>query len=272
MALITISQSLGSGDTSIARKVAEELDLELFDDRKIKEKALEIGIRSEDLTGLDEKAPNFFDRLLSQKPETYLDILKSVVYEICRPGTGVVVGHGSQVLLQNFECAFHVLVHASEASRIETIARDMDVTVDIAKKLIRKRDSEHAGFFRYAFNMRWNEPTLYDLVVNPSKIGFDLTTELIIQSARSEEIKACSLGTLQTMEHLSMERRITAVLKQHDIRIQTLNVEVPDPGVALIRGFVSNKNERQSIIKTVSEIPGIKKVEAQIAILEPYAD
>ena len=147
MALITISQSTGSGDIRIAGRVAEALELELFDDQKLKERALAMGIRSEDLTGFDEKAPGFFDRLLSSKPETYLDIMKAVVYEVSRGGSGVVVGHGSQVLLRNFDCAFHVLIHSSEAARIENLTRNRDVDPDVAKKLIRKSDHERKGFF-----------------------------------------------------------------------------------------------------------------------------
>ena len=95
MALITISQSFGSGDAGIAERVAEAMDLELFDDQKLKERALAIGIRSEDLKEFDEKAPGFFDRLLSTWPEIYLDVMKGVVYEVAREGNGIVIGRPS---------------------------------------------------------------------------------------------------------------------------------------------------------------------------------
>lgn len=272
MALITISRSMGSGDLDIARRVAEALDLELFDDRRLKEKALAMGIRSEDLKGLDEKAPGFFDRLLSQKPETYLDLLESVVYATCREGNGVVVGHGSQVLLKDFDCAFHVLVHASEKTRIGTVSRDKGVTKEVAKRLVRKNDSERRGFFRWAFSMQWDAPNLYDLVINPEKIGADATGELIIQSARSEGVKACSLGALERMERLSLQKRVTAALKQEDVLLRTLVVEVQTPGTARIRGVVGSERDRRHIIDTTSGVSGVERVEAEIVVVDIAAE
>jgi len=269
MALITISRSMGSGDVDIARRVADALGLELFDDRRLKENALAMGIRSEDLKGLDEKAPGFFDRLLSQKPEAYLDLLESVVYATCREGNGVVVGHGSQVLLKDFDCAFHVLVHASEKTRIEAVSRDKGVSAEVAKRIVRKSDSERRGFFRWAFSMQWDAPNLYDLVVNPEKIGAEATAGLIIQSARSEGVTACSLGALQRMEKLSLERRVTAALKQRDVLMRTLFVDVASPGVARLRGVVAGERERRKIIDIAEAVPGVETVDAQLVILEP---
>jgi cytidylate kinase len=234
MALITLSQSMGSGGAPIARRVAEALNLDLFDDQRLKQKAVEMGVCAADLKGLDEKAPGFFDRLLSQKPEVYLDILKAVVYETCRQGSGVIVGHGSQVLLNDFNCAFHVLLHASQKARIESIAREKGLAPEVARRLIHKNDSEQRGFFRYAFNLRWDDPTLYDLVINPDKIGLDVSAGIIIQGARSDEIKACSLSALETIERRSLERQVTAALKRHDLHLSLLYVEVPKPGVAMM--------------------------------------
>jgi len=44
LALITISSSFGSGGEKVAGKVSEQLGAELFDDEKIQEKALSMGI------------------------------------------------------------------------------------------------------------------------------------------------------------------------------------------------------------------------------------
>ena len=269
MALITLSQSMGSGGAPIARRVAEALNLELFDDQRLKQKAVEMGVCAADLKGLNEKAPGFFDRLLSQKPEVYLDILKAVVYETCRQGSGVIVGHGSQVLLNDFNCAFHVLLHASQKARIESIAREKGLAPEVARRLIHKNDSEQRGFFRYAFNLRWDDPTLYDLVINPDKIGLDVSAGIIIQGARSDEIKACSLSALETIERRSLERQVTAALKRHDLHLSLLYVEVPKPGVAMIRGTVSTEGQRRQIQQIVAAVPGIETVEIQL--LPPHS-
>ena len=264
MALITISQSMGSGGARIARRVAESLNLELLDDQRLKQEALEMGIRAEELKGLDEKAPGFFDRLLSRKPEAYVDILQSVVYEIGHKGSGVIVGHGSQVLLNDFNCAFHVLLNASEKARIAAVSQQRGLTPDIARKLIHRADSEQRGFFRYAFNRQWDDPGLYDLIINPEKLGIQVSAEMIIHGARSEKIEACSLGALETMQRRSLERRVTAALKQHDLRMSTLYVDVPAPGVVRVWGSVSDENEERQIQRIVPAVAGVEKTDIKL--------
>ena len=84
-------------------------------------------------------------------PELYLDILESVVYQVSRGGEGVIVGHGSQLLLRDFGCAMHVFIHASEAYRIQQLMGQYDLTNKAAEKMIRKSDNEKKGFLRFAF-------------------------------------------------------------------------------------------------------------------------
>jgi cytidylate kinase len=62
MSLITISQGIGCDGNEIARKVSESLQIELYDDSKLKEEARRTGLHSEQLKAFDEKAPGYFER------------------------------------------------------------------------------------------------------------------------------------------------------------------------------------------------------------------
>jgi len=269
MALITMSHGLGSSGMGIARQVALTLNLELYDDQRIKEQAVKMGIRTEDLKGLDEKKPGLFDRLLSSKPEVYKDLMESVVYQVSREGTGVIIGHGSQVLLRAFGCALHVLVHASESYRIQNIMKHQRLSQETAQKLIRKSDHEKGGFLRFAYDLDWADPSLYDCMVNPEKMGVDAAARIIIETAKSDEIQACSLTALETMEKLSQERLILATLTKHNLNISLLNVEVPEKGVAVIRGITYTEEDKQYAIKIVKTVSGISDVQSEISVM-PY--
>jgi hypothetical protein len=61
MPLITISRGIGCGGMIVARLVSESLKVELSDDNKLHQEADKMGIRAEEVKGLDEKAPLFFD-------------------------------------------------------------------------------------------------------------------------------------------------------------------------------------------------------------------
>jgi cytidylate kinase len=188
MSLITISESIGCGGKAIAALVAKELKLELYDDRRLEEEAIQLGVQPEALKDLDEKAPGIFSRIFSDKPQVYLDLLQGVVYEVAKRGQGIILGHGSQVLLRDFGCALHVRIYGSESSRIEYLMKGRGLSREATEKLIHKTDNEQRGFLQFAFHMNWNDPCLYDLVINRDKLSTDLAAKLVIEAARSQEI------------------------------------------------------------------------------------
>jgi len=263
---------MGSGGMSIARRVAETLNLELYDDQRLREQAVTMGIQSEDLIGLYEKKPGFFDRLLSSKPEAYKDLMESVVYQVSREGAGVIIGHGSQVLLQAFGCALHVLVHASEPYRIQNIMKHQKLDRESAQRLIRKSDHEKGGFFRFAFNQDWDDPAIYDLIINAEKIGMDAAAKIIIETAQLDEIKTCSLTALETIEKLSQQRLILAALAKYNLNRTLLNVDVPEKGAVVIRGFTYSEADKQQAVQIVKAVPGISDVQSEISVIPSQVD
>lgn len=62
MPLITITQNIGSDGISVARRVAAVLRIPLYDDAKLMEEAIRMGLDIEQLQGLQEKAPGWFEQ------------------------------------------------------------------------------------------------------------------------------------------------------------------------------------------------------------------
>lgn len=271
MSLITISRSMGSGGSRIASLVADGLNVELYDDRRLQEEAVAMGIRSEELKSLNEKAPGFFDHVWSHKPELYLDLMESVIYEVARKGEGVIMGHGSQLLLREFGCAMHVLVHASESTRIQRMIDRHGMTRKAAERLVHKSDHVQKGFLRFAFHMDWNDPSLYDMVINTEKVGPQSAAKLIVEAAQAQEIKECSITALDAMERMSLTRRIEASLLRNDFSLTRLHVEVLEKGVAHIRGLVETEEVRSRLIDEVKGVPGVSDVQTDVIVLPATA-
>ena len=268
MSLITLTQNLGSGGIAFARRVAEQLDMELFDDDRLQAEAREMGIRTEDLKSLDESAPGLFDRILGKKPDMYLDLMEAVVYKVARHGQGVIIGHGSQMLLCDFGCALHVRIHSSEKQRINNLMEENNLSRKAVRKLIRKSDSERNGFFKFAFHMDLNDPSLYDLVINTEKISRETATRFIVDLASAEEISTCSLTALEAMEKLSLLKKVEAELLKHDVNIAMLQFEVPENGKLDIHGMTTAQNEKDHNLNVIRGIPEIKDIRSEIVIAQ----
>jgi cytidylate kinase len=257
---------MSSGAQQVAEIVARKAKLELFDDNRLYEEAIRMGIRAEDLKGLTEKAPSFFDSL-RYNPKLYLDILESVVFEVSRTGKGVIVGHGSQALLRDFGCAMHVLVHASEAHRIQQLMEKHGLIKKAAEKMIRKQDDEKRGFFRFAFHMEWNDPSLYDLVINTEKLGIGGAAKLILEALLSDGIKECSLRALETMERMSLMKKVQASLLKEHFSYTQFHVEVPEQGLVQISGYTATEEDKRRMVKAARRVPGVSKVRDQIGVM-----
>lgn len=262
---------MGSGGTVIADHVAEKLNLELYDDQRLQQEALDMGLRADELKGLDEKAPGFFDRLWGTKPELYLDLMESVVYEVARRGEGVILGHGSQLLLRDFGCALHVLIHASHVSRLERVIDVHGVSREVAEKLIEKSDHEREGFLRYAFHMDANDPSLYDLVINTEKMGTDGAEALIMEVARSQKIKECSISALESMERLSLGKKVQAEFLRNQFDLSLLHLEVGDKGVVYIRGLTRSQEKAQKLVDLARSVPGVNDVKSEVMVMPKAA-
>jgi len=260
MSLITISYSMGTDGLRIARRIAEDLKLELFDDQRIQEMIVSLGIRAEDIKDLDEKEPGFFDRLLSRKPDIYLRFMDSAVYSVAQKGDGVIVGHGSQTLLQDFGCALHVLINNKTENRIKNLIEQEGMKREAAEKVIRKSDSTLKGFFRFAYQRDWDDPTIYDMVINTEKMGSETAARLIIEAARSEEMKACSLTAIESMKRLSLAKKIEAELIKNNIYVDNLNIEVLENGVVNITGTALTAERKNRVLRIVKGMPEVSDV------------
>ncbi|MBW2145865.1 MAG: cytidylate kinase-like family protein [Deltaproteobacteria bacterium] len=266
MILITVSRMMGAGAEVISERVAKELGEELYNDGRMVQAAREMGLKTEELAGLDERQPGFFERLWGQRPMVMLDILQSVVYEIARRGGAVIVGHGGQVMLKEFDCALHVHIHAPFKKRVERIMKLNNMDRSTAEHIVRNSDRQRGGFLRYAFHIDWEDPQLYDMVVNTEKVGIDTAVQMILDVARSDEIKACSATAMDTMARMALASRAEARLLETGLSSFSLSVRSPQKGVVDVSGLVNDIEEKEIIDRVLRELPEVKEVNLNVVV------
>lgn len=271
MSLITISRNMGCGGVTIARLVAEGLDLELYDDLRLKEETLKMGIRPDELKNFDRKAPGFLDRILSSKPALYLDLMEAMMYEVAKRGQGVIVGHGSPALLRDFDSALHVRIYASLDSRIKHMMDQQGLSREAAEKMIHRSDMKRRGFIRYAYHVDWNDLSLYDLIINREKMSKEVAANLIMEAARSQKIKEPSIAETDTMECLSLSKKIEAALLENNFNPKSFLVDVPEKGVAHIRGYAVSEEDKSRLYGVVKSVPGISKIQYDVSVMPIFS-
>ncbi len=269
MPLVTISGGIGTGIGEMAQIVASKAGLELYDDQRLHAEAVRMGVRSKDLKGIDEKAPGFFDSLRVD-PRLYVDILESVVYSVSKSGHGIIIGHGSQVLLRDFGCALHVLVHAPEDFRVRQLLEHRtsnDGGMEGARKLIHKSDNEKRGFLRFAYQLDWDNVSLYDLVINTAKLGIDESAEVILHALGLQIVQECSMQALDAIERMTLQRTVQAAMAKAGLHYFSFSrVDVPEKGRVVVSGLAGTEEEKEKILQTAKATPGVMSVKDEINV------
>ena len=260
MSLITVTTSIGCGAMSVSQKVADDLKIELYDDERLQQEAVNMGYSSEDLKGFDEKAPGLFDRLFRRQPELYDELMAAVIYEVAHRDEGIIIGHGATYFLKDFSCALHLRMHTSEQYRIQRLTDQLKINPDTALNMIKNRDQELKAFLDFLFQIDWNDFSLYDLVINVDKLGIDAAAEMIVNLAKMESIQQCSLTALESMEKLSLLKKVEAAVMKDNINPQELQIDVPEPGVVRLTGLINPMRTVAGVTEVIKSVAGVEKV------------
>jgi cytidylate kinase len=268
MHFITFSRKMGTNGTAIAKQVAEKMGYRFYDTEAIEDAAREMGFLK-NVKEIDEKVPSLFQRLFSHKPAIELDRLNSVVYELAGRGDAVFLGRGGQILLRDFNCALHVRVTASLEIRIQNLI-ERGMHREAASKAIEGSDHERSSFIRFAFKADWENDKLYDIVLNMDKVTVKLAVDTILTMARSDEIKACSVDAMKSLEMMSLKNKAEAALIEAGLTYGPAGayvwVIVDEPGKVRLFGVVDDKTTKTRAEKIINNIKGAESIENKILV------
>jgi hypothetical protein len=138
---------------------------------------------------------------------------------------------------------------------------------EAAEKVVHKSDNQNKEFFRYVFHRDLDDPSLYDLCVNPGKIGIERASQTIVETAGYPELNECNIYALDAIERLSQTKRIEASLSELDLKPLGLVVEVPEKGVVQISEILLNHEDKERILKVVRGIPSVERVDMDVMVM-----
>ncbi|OGP66746.1 MAG: hypothetical protein A2170_02335 [Deltaproteobacteria bacterium RBG_13_53_10] len=164
------------------------------------------------------------------------------------------------MLLKSFGCALHVLVTGSMEKRIQRVMDEKKISREVAVKLIERSDHDKRGFARFAFDEDWLNPHLYDLIVNTDKLSTDAAVEMIVRSAKSDEIKACGIDSVKELGMLSLYRNAESALLEAGVLNPHLFVEAEAEDTLRIYGIVSTGEEKRGVEDALKKIKAAKRI------------
>jgi cytidylate kinase len=175
--LVTISRQHGAGGEEVARRVARELELDLFDREIIHEIARSAQLSDRVVDALDEKDRDVLTDWLVcfagcdyLSPNAYHDHLLRVIGAIGCHGGAVILGRGAHLILGP-ERALRVSVVAPLEMRVADVARSEGLSQHDAQRRIAEVEGERRAFLARQFRVDPADLSVFDLIVNTAVLG-----------------------------------------------------------------------------------------------------
>lgn len=177
--VITIARQHGALGTELARRLADDLKLDLFDREIIHRIAESSHLSERVVSSLDEKNRELLTDWLAAaasrdylSPAEYRYHLTRVVGAIAHQGGAVIIGRGSNLILGPGQ-ALRLLVVGPLEVRVRRLMERDSLSDREARRRIQEVESDRRAFLMKYFHAEFPEPETFDLVVNPFVLGLD---------------------------------------------------------------------------------------------------
>ena len=203
MAVITISRQFGAGGKTLGKMVADQLGYEFADSEIIKMVAEMANVSTHWVETVEKEAGGKLSRFLSKmvsKPlvervlkdergyideEIYLDYLVLIIAQIADEGDVVILGRGSQYILNDHPEACHILLIDEFENRVQFMVDHYDLSNSSATHIVKAEDKRRKNLYQKLGKTDYDNPFLYHMVLNMSKINLDDALDQIFQLTKS---------------------------------------------------------------------------------------
>ena len=202
MAVVTISRQFGSGGRTLGKMIAEELDYTFADNEIIQRLSKEANVSANWIRSFEKEAGSRLSRITSKMvskrwldrvlagergyldEEIYLDYMVLIIAQIADEGDAVILGRGSQYILDDHPEAFHILLIDELENRIKFMVEHYEMIERQAAQAVNYEDRRRASLYRRLGKKNYNDPELYHLVLNMGRLDLQAALKIVCTNLR----------------------------------------------------------------------------------------
>jgi len=197
MAVITLSRQFGAGGKTLGKMIADEFGYTFADSEIIKMVAEMANVSTHFVETVEKEAGGKFSKFISKtvsKPlmdrvlkdergyideEIYLDYLVLIIAQMADDGDVVILGRGSQYILNDHPDAYHVLLIDEFENRVQFMMANYEQSKSRAIQVVKSEDKRRKNLYHKLGKSDYDSPFLYHLVLNMSKVNLEQSLKLV---------------------------------------------------------------------------------------------
>lgn len=263
MSLICISRGSFEYGKDLAEKLASKMDSVCVSREMVADEATDFGIPVGKLEMTILK-----HRPLSEAMGIVRDMFKAFVahYLSERALDGSVVYHGrtGHLVLPDVRSVLRVRNIADTEARIDRISKRLKLSREKAKRYLIQVDEDRKRWVRRLHNVDWEDPSLYDVIINATHFSTENSTSILVEMAQLPEFQITP-ASKRILQDLLLSSRCRLAIGENE---KTQNISA---AVQANKGFVSvtfpphQAKQAEAIPSVLEKISGIKSLVCTVA-------
>lgn len=184
--IVTMGREHGSGGHYVARLIAEQLGIPLYDKALVENMIQISGYSSEMITKMDEKPKNFFtSRRIGDYTNSLEEIIAEKTFEFIREKADsgesfVVVGRCAEYVLRDNPNVVKVFVSGERSAKIKHLMELEHVSESRAIELMKYVDRKRKTYHNFYSDMKWGDSRAYDIMIKSTQLGIPEASNILV--------------------------------------------------------------------------------------------
>jgi cytidylate kinase len=197
MAVITISRQFGAGGITIGKMIAESLGYTFADNDILQRVAKEANVSTHWIESFEKEAGSKLSRLISSMvskrwldrvladergyldEQIYLDYLVLIIAQFADEGDVVILGRGSQYILNDHPDAVHILLVNEFENRVNFMVDRYEVSRKKAERTVVNEDRRRVSLYKRLGKSDYENPQLYHMVLNMGRLDLETARDMV---------------------------------------------------------------------------------------------
>lgn len=188
--IITIGRQFGSGGHEVGNRLAERLDIPLYDHNLLHMAAMELGVSREEVTRVDETVlgrflsgyvvgrgdyTTFMSGEEAGRPlsDRVYQVQSEMIRKLADRGPGIFVGRCADYVLGDYSNVINTFIYAYKGDRINRIMDIYKLSEKQAIDKMKKTDRERRLYYEARTGREWGGIEANSMMFNTSLLGID---------------------------------------------------------------------------------------------------
>ena len=195
--VITVSREYGSGGRMIAKKIAEEFQMNFYDREIIAMTAKEMNLNEFEVEKKEQKLTNSFlyDMVAQLYDQSEQEALQDKLYkaeskvirEVATKGNCVIVGRCADYICKDMKNVYHIFLYADKEYKIQEIMKREACSYESAQKHVREINKKRFHHYKYYTDRIWGMAANYHLCVDTGKVSPDHIVSIVKEAINGSD-------------------------------------------------------------------------------------